>query len=319
MQIKMNEIIGKSLQGISAPALDAAVAAVRGEDKILSGEGVTISTAQFTDLEKLVAQIKSESADTRANIARMRLASTIAILDAANIRLNADQTKHLAELTALNGQLDELDAQLQSLYAKYGATDATYSAILQAKIDELAAAVERAVQQGKDHNEAVEKATEQRDRDQAKLDKLQNAEKKDTAAIKAAKEALAASQATLDAATAIQAGDAAAIAAAQTALKTAKADLDTISEVKSKIAGLQTQIGAVSAKLGNEVLSEVASALKESARDVSTPEDTESAAETKKREEKELANDPLAIIRDSLNRIDEAIMRTIEGNRETTV
>lgn len=320
MQISKSEIFGKGLSAIATPDIDlAATAAPKDVQAILEGNGIKISTAAFTDLEKLILEMKAESDNATSNIAKLRLASTLALLDANNISITAEQTKALGELTELNAQADALNVELNAIYNKYGATDSTYSEILQAKIETLEKAVERAVQEGKDHNEAVQKATEERDRAQAKLDSLENADKKDAAAIRDAKAALALAQGKLDAANAAAAGSVTAIAAAQAALESVKTDLATIATVKSKLSGLETQIGAVSAKLGNEVLAKVATILQETARDVTPGEKNESTEEARKREEKEIQNDPLEVIRRSMERIDQAIMRTIEGNRENIV
>ena len=156
------------------PSLAAAVAAqgTAAEEKplvqqekhlapILGGDNVRVKSGAMTDLEKLVARIKSEDDQTRTNLTRMRLAAVMTALDTASVRLTQEQATAFADLTEQQATLGTLEAELAQLYAAYGigaGDDA--SAVMEAKIKSLEQAVERAIQEGKDHNEAVAKAKE---------------------------------------------------------------------------------------------------------------------------------------------------------------
>ncbi len=310
------------------PSLSAAVAAqgTAAEEKplvqqekhlapILGGDNVRVKSGAMTDLEKLVARIKSEDDQTRTNLTRMRLAAVMTALDTASVRLTQEQATAFADLTEQQATLGTLEAELAQLYAAYGigaGDDA--SAVMEAKIKSLEQAVERAVQEGKDHNEAVAKAKEQLAREQAELDKLENAEVKDEAAIAAAQEAVAAAQGAYDAAAAVAAGDAKAISDAQSALAKAKTDAARIPAVQAGIGEATAKIAADMAVLGTDTMKEIAAALGKVAESTELPEARTSEAEREKEEEKKIAFDPLNAIRDALDKIDAAILQTIDEN-----
>ena len=289
---------------------------------IMGGASLTVTTAPSGDLEKLVARIKSESENTRLSL-------VLSSLTTLNETLTEVQKTNLAKLDALDQQLADLNKELGSLTESLTAEEAK-SAVMDAKIKSLEKAVERAVQEGKEHNEAVQKAKETRDRAQAKLDALKSADKKDEAAIKAAEANLAASQKALAAAVAVQRGDAAKIAAAKSSLAEAQsqkaaidAKIDTIkkniADTENQIASVNSQIGACLSAIGEKALENIAAALKSTADNFVQSEDTPSAAELSKAEKKEEANNPLNVIRDALDRLDQAIEQTVNDNRETMV
>ena len=289
---------------------------------LLGGASLTVTTAPSGDLEKLVARIKSESQNTRLSL-------VLSSLTSLNEALTEVQKANLAKLDALDQQLKTLNELFESLKAELTTEDSN-SAIMDAKIAALEKAVQQAVQQGKEHNEAVEKAKERRDRDQAKLDSLKNASKKDDAAIAAAEANLAASQKALDNAIAVQKGDAAKIEAAKASLadaKTQKASIDAkietlkknIAETENEIASVNAHINASLSAIGEKALANIAAALQSAANNFSQPEDAPSVAEQEKADRKEEAVNPLNIIRHSLDRLDQAIEQTIHDNRETMV
>jgi len=300
----------------------AAAGAANQVAPLLNGTSLTVTTASMGDLEKLVARLKSESQNTRLSL-------VLSSLTSLNESLTEAQKANLARLDALDQQLTQLDGLLDEQNAALSAEEAN-SLLLEAKIASLEKAVERAVQEGKEHNEAVQKAKAVRDADQAKLDQLKNAAKKDEAAIAAAETALAASQAKLDEAVAVQKADAATIAAAQTDLAAAqklKAVSDTkIALLKVAIAGTQSQIASVKTEInsclsaiGDKTLADIAAALQKTAQSFSDAEEAPSAADERKAAKKEEATNPLNIIRDALDRLDEAMAETIGANRETMV
>ncbi len=289
---------------------------------LLNGASLTVTTAPTGDLEKLVARLKSENQNTRLSLVLSSLATL-------NETLTDVQKTNLARLDSLDQQLAQLGGLLDEQKAALSAEEAN-AVLLDAKIASLEKAVERAVQEGKEHNEAVQKAKAVRDADQAKLDALRNASKKDEAAIAAAETALAASQAKLDEAVAVQKAGAAKIAAAQSDLAAAhglKAASSTkiallhvaISGTEGQIATVNTQINACLSAIGDKTLSDIAVALQSTVRSFSQGEDPPSAADERKAAQKEEAVNPLNVIRDALDRLDEAMAETIGVNRETMV
>ena len=316
-EIKFNPSLGAAVaaQG-SAASEQPSVRQGKQVASLLGGENVKVSSAAMTDLEKLVARLKSEDDKTRASVAQMRLAAVMSALDAANVRLSQEQTAAFATLAEQEGRKASLEAELAGLCATYGigaGDDA--GAVMDAKIRSLEQAVERAIQDGKDHNEAVAKAKEQLAREQAKLDRLERAETKDDAAIAAAREAVAAAQGAYDAAAAVAAGDAKAIADAQSALAKAKADAARIPVVQAGIADASAKIDEAMAIIGGDKMGEIAAALGKAAEGVEAPDARTSDADREKEEEKEMAFDPLNAIRAALDKIDAAILRTIDENQ----
>jgi DNA repair exonuclease SbcCD ATPase subunit len=139
--------------------------------QLLGGENVKVTSGAHTDLEKLVARLKSESEDARDNVAHMKFQAVMFALDTANIRFTQAQASAMETIVSEQDRKTGLETELDNIYDTYGigpGDDA--SAVMQAKIDALEKAVERAIQEGKDHNESVEQTKEQRERDQAKID-----------------------------------------------------------------------------------------------------------------------------------------------------
>ena len=289
---------------------------------IMGGASLTVTTAPSGDLEKLVAKLKSENQNTRLSL-------VLSSLTTLNEALTDAQKTNLAKLDALDQQLKTLGKTLASQKESLSTEEAN-AAVMDAQIAALEKAVERAVQEGKEHNEAVQKAKEVRDRDQAKLDALKNASKKDEAAIAAAEANLAASQKALAEAVAVQKGDAVRIAAAKSNLATAmsqKAAADAKIEVlKKSIAATESEIASVNSQtavclsaIGEKALANIAAALQTTVSNFQQTEEVPSAAEQRKTETKEEANNPLNVIRAALDRLEEIMERTVGDNRETMV
>lgn len=323
----MTEITRLNTSVTSATAAQQSETQVLGKPQgtakpLLGGNSLTVTTVLSGDLEKLVARIQDESQNTRLSL-------TLNSLSTLNAALTDVQKRDLARLDELGQELKGLEGKLDSLQADLETKTAS-SELMALKIQELEAAVERAVQEGKDHNETVRKAKETRDRDQEKLDRLQNAETKDEAAIAAAENALASSQAALDAAVAVQSGDAAKIQSAQnnlTAAQTQKDALDAeIADIKQNVVDVQNRIGSVNkqitsclSSLGEKTLENIAATLHQVADAFGVAESAQSPSDQKKAEEKEIANNPLNSIRESLDRLDEAMDQAIGENREVMV
>ena len=312
------------------PSLSAAVAAqgtaaneqpnVSQEKQVtplLGGENVKISSGAMSDLEKLVAQLKTKSEDARNSVTQLRFSAVMSALDAANVRLTDGQAEAFAAIAEQERIKASLETELSTICSNYGISSKdSASVVMDMVISSLEQAVERAVQEGKDHNETVAKTKEKLEIEQAKLDRLENAEKKDEAAIAAAKEAVSEAQGAYDEATAVAAGDAKAIADAQSALKQAKDNAGKVAELQAGIAAASEAISKAAEVIGSEKLNEIAVALSKTAEGADISDARVSNAEREKEAAKEIAFDPLNVIRESLDKIDEAILRTIDENQQ---
>ncbi len=259
-------------------ALEQPLAAETAQTPILAGKSLTVSNA-LSDIEKLVAKIETESADARESVAKMRINAVLTLLEGMNVNLTAEQSEAFAQILELGEQSNVLEGELSELYTKYGITDTTLSSvIMDAKIKSLERAVERAVQEGKDHLENVEKAKELRESDQ---------ESEKVTELKAQ-------------------------------LETAKADKARIADLESKISSISAQIDEATAAIGEKALANIAAALEAKANtdDVTFDEKPKSTAELEKDALKEVETNPLKAIREALERQDEVVLDTIGENRE---
>lgn len=259
-------------------ALEQPLAAETAQTPVLAGKNLTVSNA-LSDIEKLVAKIETESADARESVAKMRINAVLTLLEGMNVNLTAEQSEAFAQILELGEQSNVLEGELAELYTKYGITDSTLSSvIMDAKIKSLERAVERAVQEGKDHLENVEKAKELRESDQ---------ESEKVTELKAQ-------------------------------LETAKADKARIADLESKISSISAQIDEATAAIGEKALANIAAALEAKANtdDVTFDEKPKSAAELEKDALKEVQTNPLKAIREALERQDEVVLDTIGENRE---
>ncbi len=273
---------------------------------ILGGNSVEVSNAPATDLEKLVANLKNEEQQQRANMAQRRIAILLTVLSAMSNRITEQQRNALVQIGTLNGQIDDLEksiedneklkeaaekdaesvsgqidveeravkdaedllanlkAELEALQAKLDTATGSDAALLEAKIDTVEKAIERAVKDGEAHRKQVEKLKQQKSEDDAKARQYGN-------------------------------------------------DIDAL---RQQTDACQALINECEKAIGALTLSEVAAAVRAAAGEVNTaPEKADSTAEQQKAEAKAIANDPLAAIREALDRMDADIMRTIEENQ----
>ena len=316
-EIKFNPSLAAAVAAQGAAAGEQApVLTEKQVAPILGGDNVRVKSGAMTDLEKLVARLKSEDDETRASVTQMRLAAVMSALETANVTLTQAQSAAFADLTGQQAAQAALENELAEIYAAYGiGAGDNASTVMDMQIKTLEQAVARAVQEGKDHNAAVAKAKEQLAREQEKLDRLENAKVKDEKAIAAAREAVAAAQGTYDAAAAGAAGDAKAISDAQSALDKAKTDAARIPVIQSGLEGASAKIASDMAILGTDKMREIADALGKVAEGADAADEHVSEAERKKDEEKEIAFDPLNAIREALDKIDAAILQAIEENQ----
>ena len=121
---------------MSAPDLPAPTEQGKALAALLGGKSVTVTDGSMSDLEALVAKLKSESERTRFLMLMTSLASIGRSLDEA-------QKSTLESGLALAEKLSELEGDLK------GYTDD------EAKIDQLQKLIDQAVEDGKEHNELV--------------------------------------------------------------------------------------------------------------------------------------------------------------------
>ena len=288
-------------KNVPLPFADAgAQSSGRAQSSILEGKALTVSLAPANDLDKLVAKVKGESDDARLATARRRIAIVLTVLSALNVKISESQKNNLAQIEALQSQLDELADLLSGKEGTLSADEAR-AAALEAQIESIKKAVANAIKEGEEHRKQV-----------AELKKTRAA---DDAELKAAEERLAKSEAALAAAQTN-------LKKAQTSLASAKqaieADKKGIADVKAQIEGLEKKVAECVAAVGDTTLAALAAGLRVEAPEVD-PGDHATNAEREKEEAKATANDPLRAIRAALDRMDADIRKTIEDNRTLLV
>ena len=290
-----------------------------GSDKILTGASVKVTNGSMTDLEKLVAQIKNETDEKQTGVTKMRISSAMTLLQGMNRKMTEYEANTIEEILELDQESDGYEQELAELLSKYGISDGdSASVIMDMLIESLEKAVEQAVQDGKDHNEKAQKAKEQRDADQAKLDELENAEVKDEAAIAAAKEALEASQAELDAANELVAGDEKTINAAKSALQEAKNDKSTMTQLQNSISAITGEKKSLMSKLDSTLLKMAAEIMKvhSETSQIKSNASTEKPEDDDIKEQRQEEQDPVVVIRNALKKIDQDILDDLDEQAE---
>ena len=299
------------------PNLSAAIAAQTAQteqpktaaplEPLLSGASVTVTQAPSSDLEKLVARIKNENDEMKAALAKRRLAS---VLDAYAERygeISEQQALILEEITNNNDDIAQAMADLKEALADLDAAKGQWS-VMQAKIEALERAVAQAVEDGKIHRENVAKLKEQlaEDRDNEEL-KAELA--KEEKAVETADAALARNQAELAIAQ-VEAGSLSA------KIESFAGKAETLS---TEIEALEASNASLAAQLGSQTVSNLLAALEKTEPATAAVERNVSAAEEEKVEKKAIANDPANVLREAMDRMDAAILRTIDENRDKTV
>jgi chromosome segregation ATPase len=243
---------------MSAPDLPAPSEQGKALAALLGGKSLTVTDGSMTDLEALVAKLKSDSERTRFLMLMTSLTSI-------GQSLNAAQKSALESGLALAEKLSELEGDLKGYTDDEAKTKAEMT-ILEAKIDQLQKLIDQAVEDGKEHNELV-------------------------AEQKRVREELAAKEQTV-------------------------ADIQgNIAKTKNEISDVKGKISAIVNSVGENTLKTIANEL----TTLTPPEKPESAEEARKEAEKIAANDPLAAIRDSLDKIERDITDAIQENRIETV
>ena len=146
----------------------------KSETPILGGESVKVVDGSKTDLEKLVAMLKNETDDTKMSVTQRRISVLTTVLDSMKDRITQAERESLIKIEELNGEKSEAETALAGLLSDKTSTQGRIDA-LDVMIAELENAVERAVQEGADHREQVEKLKAQRAKEQEKLDRIDTA------------------------------------------------------------------------------------------------------------------------------------------------
>ncbi len=302
----INQNIASTFATQAGQAQESQTSAAKKLTQLLGGQSVTVTMAPTSDLEKLVAQLKNENDSVKASVAQRRLAS---VLDAYTSRygeLTEQQTQILEAIAANNADLATLKEELKALLNDKTAADAQ-ALLMQAKIEQLEKAIEQAVKDGKAHRENIQKLKAQIAEDQDNED-LKAELAKEEAALATSEAALAKAQTDL----------ASAQAAAGALSAKIEALAGSIETKQSAISALEDSNAALAAKLDPQTITNLLAAF--SAQDVSVEvERNVSAAEEEKAEQKAIANDPANVLRDAMDKMDEAILQTIDENRDKTV
>lgn len=302
----INQNIASTFATEAGQAQESQVSAAKKLASILGGQSVTVTAAPTSDLEKLVARLKNENENVKASVAQRRLASVLDAYTARYGELTEQQTQILADIAANNAEIAVLKEELQELLNDKGAADAQ-AALMESKIDQLERALDQAIQDGKIHRENIAKLKEQIAADQDNED-LKAELAKEEAALATSEAALAKAQTDL----------ASAQAAAGALSAKIEALAGSIATKESGISALEDGNEALAAKLDPKTVANLLAAF--SAQDVSVEvERNVSAAEEEKAEKKAIANNPANVLREAMDKMDEAILRTIDENRDKTV
>jgi peroxiredoxin family protein len=235
-----------------------------GASAILGGASVTVTRGASSDLERLVLRLKSESAETRQDLAQRRISLLSTVLDGMAERISQKEHDALLEIEGLESANTALQSDIVSLTASKATAIANRDA-LQAQIESLEKLTENEIKNGEDHRELIEKLKAQKAEEDAKIQACENA----------------------------------------------------ISAKSAQITANTAKISTLISGVGAATLREVAAAVKAAAgaEELAEPEDSESASEREKAEKKAELNDPAAVLREALDRLDAEIEKTLEENQ----
>lgn len=130
------------VQDSASPATGGKVAAA-----LFGGAAVTVTNGAMTDLEALVARLKSDSE-------RAKFSLLMTSLSSISQSLTDTQKRKLEQGLALSEKLDALEKMLET-YSDDEAKAKAALVVLQTKIDTLTKLIKQAVEDGKEHNELV--------------------------------------------------------------------------------------------------------------------------------------------------------------------
>ena len=133
-------------------AADSSVSETGAKGKLtalLGGASLTVTHGAVTDLEALLAHMKNDQEKTKFSV-------LVGSLNAIGQALTDAQKANIEEGLALSDEADKLEKDVAGMKASMQAAEAD-AVVLQTKIDMLQKEIDIAVQEGKDHNELVQK------------------------------------------------------------------------------------------------------------------------------------------------------------------
>lgn len=173
---------GMQIQGQGIDLQSSDLQAAKTTAPILGGESLKVTSAAMSDLEKLVARLKSESENTRQSVAQRRLSILQTVLDSMADKISEAEKTTLLEIEQLDNEKIEAEAELAGFVKEKGATERSINA-LDLQIEALEAQIAQSVEDGAKHREQVAKLKEQRAEAQEKLDRINESIKSLTAKI----------------------------------------------------------------------------------------------------------------------------------------
>lgn len=149
---------------------------------LLGGESLKVTSGAMSDLEKLVAQLKNENANTREGVAQRRLSILQTVLDSLEDKITEAEKNAVIELEKLNGEKRRAEIDLAALNSSKTSLANSITA-LDIEIAALERQINDAIEQGADHREKVAELKARRAEEQAKLDGIVAAIKSTSAKI----------------------------------------------------------------------------------------------------------------------------------------
>lgn len=170
------EELGVGMSGLSAANVGETQDGAKAESakQLLGGKSVRVTSGAMTDLEKLVAQLKSETDDTRQSVSQKRISILMTVLNSMADRVTERQKNAFVELEDLCSKLSDIERDISGWTAEK-ASAAQKSAELDIMIKSLENAVDNALQDGEDHRKQVEKLKAQKANLDEKIRQLENA------------------------------------------------------------------------------------------------------------------------------------------------
>ncbi len=141
---------------------------------VLDGENVRVLSGSMSDLEKLVAQLKNETNETKMSVTQRRISILSTVLDSMSDRISEKERESIIEIEKLDGEKATAEGELAGYTSGKAAAEGRIAA-LDVQIAALENAIKQAVQDGEDHREQVAKLKEQRAQEQQKLDQINEA------------------------------------------------------------------------------------------------------------------------------------------------
>lgn len=262
MSIEIN-VGGKSTLNIQTAGDSAALEAPKTQapSKLLGGDSLKVTDGTMTDLEKLVAQLKNESADARQSVAQRRISILQTVLDSMADRISEAERENLVQIEDLNAQKSAAAAELAGYKAEKSAAEGRI-AVLDAQIKALEDAVDRAVKDGEDHRRQVAELKAQLAEEQGKLDQIENAISSTSAKIAGIDAKIATCTQAIGAATLNEVSEALRAAASDAVQGTERTERDA-DRVKAEAKAAATDIAALISDALDKIDAQIRQALDE--------------------------------------------------------